>query len=582
MPSASAKRAQIIQTIPFWLVVGAVWLITTVTSFGIVERDAKDQARKAAEETLNVQIESLNGLLNRFRVLPPILARQQDVMNLFAPSAPAERVRDKLTQLAYFSGARDVALYQLDGRYYASARDAYTDSLMARPDATQLLIAPTESRLGRATLIFANGERLYGFSALVGGVSNPIGVVVFYVDLAGIEDAWALSRLPIFVANQMQQIILSNVPEWRGKYLKDAIVIEAASPQVFFENQLRDAEPAVRALTLLEWDMHVMGLTPALNRTKQYAMLLSFLITVTVALVLILFTRRREAAIQAERLERANALRLERLVTRRTRDLHASNVSLQHEIEERKLAEEKLIKAQEEVVRAAKFAAIGQMSATLSHEYNQPLSAIGTYAENAEKFLAMGKSSHVAENLQRIQAQVERMGALSRTLLGFARQPEADSHPVNLAAVLEESRLLCAPRAKKASVNVQQDPVADDVLVYGGKIRLTQIFVNLITNAIDAAASVDAGLVQIATIAKSDWVEIAVIDNGQGVAPELKTHIFEPFFTTKEAGVGLGIGLSIVSDLVHEFGGQITVEDAIGGGAQFRVSLRRVILENQS
>ena len=92
----------------------------------------------------------------------------------------------------------------------------------------------------------------------------------------------------------------------------------------------------------------------------------------------ILLIRRRDAAIQAERLERANALRLERLVQRRTRALNNSNISLQKEIEERKLAEERLIKAQEEVVRAAKLAAIGQMSATLSHEYNQPLAAIGT------------------------------------------------------------------------------------------------------------------------------------------------------------------------------------------------------------
>ena len=107
----------------------------------------------------------------------------------------------------------------------------------------------------------------------------------------------------------------------------------------------------------------------------------------------------------------------------RTQALNESNISLQKEIEERKLAEERLIKAQEEVVRAAKLA-IGQMSATLSHEYNQPLAAIGTYAENADKFLDFKKPERASENLGLIRQQVERMGALSRTLLGFARKPD--------------------------------------------------------------------------------------------------------------------------------------------------------------
>lgn len=558
------------------MLVLSVWLITTVTSFNLVERDAKEQARKSADETLNVQIESLNGLLNKFRSLPPILSRQQDVINLFRTNLPRDKIRDKLTQLAYFSGARDVALYSLDGGYYASAREVFPTSLRASKDSEQLLIAPTESRLGRATLLFETGDRLYGFSSLVGGVNQPVGIVVFFVDLSTIENAWALSRLPIFVTNQNDQIILSNVAEWRGKYLKDAIVIETASPQVYFEKELRDAEPIVKPLTLLEWDMHVLGLTPTLNKTKRYAVLLSFLVTITVALALILFVRRRDAAIQAERLERANALRLERLVQRRTRDLNDSNISLQKEIDERKLAEERLIKAQEEVVRAAKLAAIGQMSATLSHEYNQPLAAIGTYAENAEKFLELQKPDRASENLGLIRQQVERMGALSRTLLGFARKPDTESHPVSLHAVIDESVLLCSPRARKSTVELQIEKPAHPLFVLGGKIRLTQVFVNLITNAIDATASRDDALVRLRVSESNNQVIVEVADNGSGIDPEIAQQIFEPFFTTKEAGVGLGIGLSIVSDLVREFGGTIAVSDSDLGGASFRVSLERV------
>ena len=576
MPHRILRRQSRNRWVPFWVLILSIWVITTVISFNLVERDAKEQARKSADETLNIQIESLNGLLNKFRSLPPILARQQDLINLFRPDFARDKIRDKLTQLAYFSGARDVALYTLDGGYYASARDVYPNSLRASQDSEQLLIAPTESRLGRATLLFETGDRLYGFSSLVGGVNQPIGIVVFFVDLSTIENAWALSRLPIFVTNQNDQIILSNVAEWRGKYLKDVIVIETASPQVYFNKELRDAEPIMKPLTLLEWDIHVLGLTPTLSKSRRYAVLLSFLVTVTVALAIILVVRRRDAAIQAERLERANALRLERLVQKRTRALNESNISLQKQIEERKLAEERLIKAQEEVVRAAKLAAIGQMSATLSHEYNQPLAAIGTYAENADKFLELQKPERASENLGLIRQQVERMGALSRTLLGFARKPDSESHSVSLSAVIDESILLCSPRARKSTVELRIEKPANPVFVLGGKIRLTQVFVNLITNAIDATASRDDALVRLTVSEADHQMIVEVADNGPGIDPSMAQQIFEPFFTTKEAGVGLGIGLSIVSDLVHDFGGRIAVSDSDLGGALFRVFLERV------
>lgn len=559
----------------FW---AGVWVLGTLTlwaSLTWVERGSIQQAQRDANESLRVQAGALTGLLDRFRSLPPILARQEDIGRLFTPQSDTTVLRDKITELAYLAGAADVALYRQDGGYITSARGLYAQDLNSQDATAELLRAPAESRLGRATLIEGDQARYYAFSALVGGVTNPVGVLVFFVDLSTVEQVWALSRLPIGVTDERGRVILSNVPEWRGRLLSDFARRKPNTIDLRFEGERYAAQEATRALPLLDWRLHAFGISPDLKLDQKLALLFSALITVSLAMGGLLFLRRREQLLATERKERADALRLERLVQRRTRDLHASNRSLQQEIEVRTETERKLLKAQEEVVRSAKLAAIGQMSATLSHEYNQPLATIGTYAENAERFLERGHVDRVQSNLSLIRQQVDRMAALSRTLLTFARKSDPEVRPVSLRAIFDDAVLLVSPRARKAGVQLDVQAVPAECWVMGSQIRLTQVLVNLANNAIDAASVQRDAWVRIEVQNHTEHHAVRVIDNGPGIPLEQRAAIFEPFFTTKPAGVGLGIGLSVVADIVHEVGGEIHITDAPGGGAQFELILRK-------
>lgn len=569
----SPRQHQRTNRTTFALLVLLVGALTLAASLQWVQHAALAQAQRDAAESLRVQTGALTGLLNRFRALPPILARQDDVARLLRNDVPLQAVRDKVTELAYLSGAADVALYRRDGAYITSARRLYPADLSVNSSTAELLQAPSESRLGRATLVFDTQRRYYAFSALVGGVNRPAGVLVFFVDLSVIEQAWALSRWPIAVTDAQSRIIVSNVPTWLGKPLHQVWRGNPSNERLRLEGQDLPTVAAQADLPLLQWRIHAFGLSPQLATDQQLALLFSALLTSSLALAGWLVVRRREQALATERKERADALRLERLVKQRTRDLNASNLSLQQEIEERRAAEAKLLTAREEVVRSAKLAAIGQMSTTLSHEFNQPLATISTYAENAERFLERSRLDRVTSNLQLIRQQVERMAALSRTLLTFARKADREVHPVHLRAVVDDAALLVSPRARKASVELHIDAVNEHLRVMGSQIRLTQVLVNLLSNAVDAASARAGGWVRLQVNEDTQGVHCIVSDNGPGVPPDLRAQILEPFFTTKPAGVGLGIGLSVVADIVQEAKGQLAIGDAPGGGAQFTVTL---------
>ena len=263
------------------------------------------------------------------------------------------------------------------------------------------------------------------------------------------------------------------------------------------------------------------------------------------------------------------------MVRDRTRALSVTNQSLSQEVEVRREAEDRLRKTQDELVQTAKLAALGQMSTALSHEYNQPLAAIRSYADNAIRFLERGATSEVSGNLVRINGLVDRMAELSRTLLSFSRKPGATIGPVPLGTIVDEALLLARPRARAAGIaSITVGEAVSGLDVIGGRIRLGQVFVNLVNNAIDALSGQADARIGIDARRQGDRVVVTVIDNGPGIKPELLPKVFEPFFTTKGVGDGIGIGLSIVDNIIRDFGGTIMVTNQAEGGACFTIILQ--------
>jgi two-component system C4-dicarboxylate transport sensor histidine kinase DctB len=278
----------------------------------------------------------------------------------------------------------------------------------------------------------------------------------------------------------------------------------------------------------------------------------------------------------------ANA-KLEGAVQTRTAELSHANAELRHEVSERTATEAQLKKVQSDLVQAGKLSALGQMSAGISHELNQPLMAIRSYAENAESYLKRGNIDIVGQNLGRIADLSRRMGRIIRNLRSFAKQESEGLTDVDLRLVMVAVLEMTQARAKSSCVQIAWTASETPLIVRGGEVRLQQVVLNLMTNAMDAMeGQSDVQRIEIDIEKVDARVNICVRDTGPGL--DEPDRIFDPFYTTKQVnqgvanndGVGqngMGLGLSISYGLVQSFGGIIRGRNHPSGGAIFTVSL---------
>jgi C4-dicarboxylate-specific signal transduction histidine kinase len=269
--------------------------------------------------------------------------------------------------------------------------------------------------------------------------------------------------------------------------------------------------------------------------------------------------------------ERAQAQQLlKKRVREKTDHLSRINVRLRQEVSERR-------KVQNELVQAGKLAALGQLSAGIAHEMNQPLSAMRYYLHNAKKLLEKGAVDIHEKNLEKVGELIERMAKMISHLKTFARWRTNKLKAVDALAALDRALVLLAVKIENNGVDISRKTDVDKTTVYADSIRLEQVFVNVISNAIDAVTGNEPGERQviIELTETDDTIVTGVIDNGSGIKPENLEAVFDPFFTTKEVGKGLGLGLSISFNIIKGFGGSIVASQEENGLTRFSISLQK-------
>ena len=221
---------------------------------------------------------------------------------------------------------------------------------------------------------------------------------------------------------------------------------------------------------------------------------------------------------------------------------------------------DQLTEKQAELVQAGKLAALGQLSAGISHEINQPLTAIGHYAHNGVKLLKQGRTLEAVENFEQISALTKRSTNIIVRLKSMARKRRDSIAPVCLNQVVDHVLTLLQSHSQTQHTQILLAMKLPKNIVMAEQIQLEQVVLNLLSNALDAVAdNQKAKSIDIECVHSEGQVELRIADNGPGVAPELYEQIFNPFFTTKEVDQGLGLGLSISYNIIQDFGGQLTV-----------------------
>jgi two-component system C4-dicarboxylate transport sensor histidine kinase DctB len=309
------------------------------------------------------------------------------------------------------------------------------------------------------------------------------------------------------------------------------------------------------------------------RRQAQLMVAAGLLVLGTAVLAAAMVVQRRKRLAERIRLQDQAKAELEGRVAERTADLARVNAKLNEEIAERRQTEQVLRQTQADLVQAGKLAGLGQMSAALSHEINQPLAAARNFADSATVLIDRGETAKASATIAQIVALIDRMAAIARHLRNVARKPDAPLQDLDLAQAVAEAIATCGPRLERIPVTVTLPPELPSVR--GGPVRLQQVLANVFSNAADAMQDQAAPRIEVAARAVQDRVILDIHDTGPGVPDAIADRIFDPFFTTKQVGSGLGLGLSISFNIMKDFGGELRVANHPSGGAVFTLVFLR-------
>jgi two-component system C4-dicarboxylate transport sensor histidine kinase DctB len=296
-----------------------------------------------------------------------------------------------------------------------------------------------------------------------------------------------------------------------------------------------------------------------------------------VLLILGLLMQRRRHYLERIAMDTHAKRVLEDNVRTRTQDLQTLNSRLKQEVLERESAQQELVRAQDELVQAGKLSALGIMSASISHELNQPLAAIRSYTDNAKILLDQQRVDEVRNNLDLVAQLTERMASIIKHLRAFARRDRLASEHVALQPAIDDALALTAKRQRSLQVEIIRDVPDATLWVEAGETRLRQVLSNLISNALDALS--EKGLprrIWLNTQVEEGWVVLILRDNGPGFSEEALQQACEPFYTTKTSARGLGLGLAICETLIKALKGRLLFANHPEGGAQVTLYLREI------
>ena len=403
-----------------------------------------------------------------------------------------------------------------------------------------------------------------------------LGAMVVKLEFPELEREWSHGSDTLLVSDNRGIVFIANQPGWRYRHLRELndrdrsaisvtrqydkqplTLMTSQTLSSFGENSYlsrvngphgqTDYLWGSQPLNIEGWTLHLLRRPTIPAEDSRNAALAAIGLWLTLVFLGLFLLQRWRLA----RLRQRNRAELEQLVEARTRDLRT---------------------AQDGLVQSAKLAALGQMSAALAHEINQPLTAQRMQLATLRLLLDHGRIDDAYKALEPLEQMLTRMAALTGHLKTYARQsPSGLREKLDLANVVDQSLQLLEPRLKDEQIDLHVN-LQRPAWVRGDAIRLEQVLINLLRNALDAMGDKPRKHLEIRIEADQQLWRLTVTDSGGGIAEEHLGKIFDPFFTTKPVGDGLGLGLAVSYAIVHEIGGRLTACNH-ADGAQFTLTL---------
>ena len=549
-------------------------VIVYVTNSLLTERFT-ERTRNAAEVRLALYSANLLSELQRNSIVPQLLSRDPALIGALN-SGDYTQSTMRLLSFVDEIGAASLILMDMDGRIVAATnRERLGENQRSQP---HFLNAMRSNATTFTVEERAEGGFSFTYSRRVDDNGLGVGVVSVGVDLAKLERSWAGISDAVLVLDSEGRVILATEPRWRGRSEAEALAL--LEPEAAIERALRTTpdwsalpiEAYLRGDGVMRQEARVpfqgwrvISFTTFSSVRERVNAILALEIMGFAILLAGLFwalSRRSNVAM--------------RVFQRESAELRALNRRLQQEIAEREKVEKNLEVAEQTVAQTSKLAALGEMSAAVSHELNQPLAAMKTYLAGVRLLISRDRADEAIVAAQRIDGLIERMGAITKQLKSYARKGADRLEPVDVKDALLSSLAMMEPQLRQRQVAITRTLPDQPVMVYADRMRLEQVIINLLRNALDATKMAAEPSIDI-LLAQGDLVRLSVRDNGTGI--EDLDALFEPFYTTKQPGDGTGLGLAISSGIVNDFGGRLTARNAGKGGAVFEVELPILVSE---
>ena len=571
------------------------WLVSRLLS----------QTQSDIQYSLQSKINTFERNLDKYRYLPLTLAMDSDLQHyLQTPqNYPYADISQKLKNISHVIGADQAFLASQAGIIVASEQTSGPNALRGhdisfRPYFSQAIA-------GQVMAFYAVGttEHMPGYylSTRVSVAGKNIGLLALKINMDHLFIPDAPASEPLALCDAAGVIISSNIAGWKYHTFAEtgADDLRAVENTRQFGGYKITPLPDIRISTRGEnfrlmsvgdktyltaradiagTSMYLTGMASTAPVFRIAWLRIALLDSILTSVIFFGYLVSQRMKLVRKIAENNDAIKhaysqLEVLVAERSRELQNKNIELEREISERLGFEERERNLQKELIRTEKLAVIGQLSAGLAHEINQPLAAIRAYSENTIIFLQRGNLSATQDNLLRITALVERIGSLTGQLRSFARPSDESISQVRLSHCIDNVLMLLKHRLEKKHISIHKDFQSTEIYAECNGPRLEQVLINLLANAIDVLDNRGSPAISVRLFRFFSEAIIEVTDNGPGLSEDILDHIFEPFFTTKTT-TGLGLGLAISADIIKSFHGSLSADNLSQGGARFTIRLQ--------